>query len=77
MAPSAGVSARWDRLYGRSFQCHFLPSGDQDLVSGSPWWSWQDGRAPGYGGVLGTTHTHSLGWRHAGQSLLLLSCWVD
>lgn len=50
MAPSAGVAARWDRLHGRSLQCHFLPSGDRDLVSGSPWWSWEDGRAPGYGG---------------------------
>lgn len=33
MAPSAGVSIGWDRLYGRSLQCCFLPSGDEDPVS--------------------------------------------
>lgn len=33
MAPSAGVSIGWDQLYGRGLQCHFLPFGDQDLIS--------------------------------------------
>lgn len=39
MAPSAGVSVRWDRLYGRSLQCDFLPFGAGDLISGCSWWS--------------------------------------
>lgn len=39
MAPSAGVSVRWDQLYGRSLQCDFLPFGARDLISGCSWWS--------------------------------------
>lgn len=33
MAPSAGISVGWDQLYGRTLQCHFLPFGDEDLIS--------------------------------------------
>lgn len=39
MAPSAGVSIGWDWLYGRSLQCHFLPFGDEDLISSCSQWS--------------------------------------
>lgn len=39
MAPSAGVSIGWDRLYGRSLQCCFLPSGDEDPISSCSRWS--------------------------------------
>lgn len=62
MAPSAGVSIGWDRLYGRSLQCHFLPFGDEDLISSCSRWSRclpqgqgrKEGRKGRDGGAAGT-----------------------